>query len=153
MQRMTRPEVQRLTEGAPAILRVYESVLNSIFDEQGARWTDFKLRVGGAMSAVELALHSRLQPRRSLWHASMALMSLKGAAPRGHDAEETIETLAAVAHTLSIVSIACDSEVASEESVRQAQAFLARLPAGEVTLEGLVAAHAATFSDEPRGRR
>ena len=81
MQRLTRPEVQRLTEAAPAILRVYESVLNSIFDEQGQRWTDFKLRVGGAMSGVELALNSRLQTRRALWHASMVLMSLKGAAP------------------------------------------------------------------------
>ena len=97
MQRLTRPEVQRLTEAAPAILRVYESVLNSIFDEQGQRWTDFKLRVGGAMSGVELALNSRLQTRRALWHASMVLMSLKGAAPTGHDAEGTIETLASVA--------------------------------------------------------
>jgi len=153
MQRMTRPEIQRLTEAAPAILRVYESVLNTIFDEQGARWTDLKLRVGGAMSAVELALNTRLQTRRALWHASMALMSLKGAAPRGHDAEAVLETLASVAHTLSIVSIACDSEVASEESVRQAQAFLAKLPAGELTLAALVAAHEATFPDEPGARR
>jgi hypothetical protein len=153
MQRLTRPEVQRLTEAAPAILHVYESVLNTIFDEQGARWTDFKLRVGGAMSAVELALNSRLQTRRALWHASMALMSLKGAAPKGHDAEGTIETLASVAHTLSIVSIACDSEVASEESVRQAQVFIARLPAGEMALGALVAAHEATFPDEAHARR
>jgi|GEM_PF-1160840 len=153
MQRLTRPEIQRLTEAAPAILRVYESVLNSIFDEQGARWTDFKLRVGGAMSGVELALNSRLQTRRALWHASMVLMSLRGAAPTGHDAEGTIETLASVAHTLSIVSIASDSEVASEESVRQAQVFIGRLPAGELTLATLVAAHEATFPDDPRERR
>lgn len=153
MQRLTRPEIQRLTEAAPAILRVYESVLNSIFDEQGQRWTDFKLRVGGAMSGVELALNSRLQTRRALWHASMVLMSLKGAAPTGHDAEGTIETLASVAHTLSIVSIASDSEVASDESVRQAQVFIGRLPAGELTLAALVAAHEATFPDDPRARR
>ena len=130
MQRLTRPEIQRLTEAAPAILRVYESVLNSIFDEQGQRWTDFKLRVGGAMSGVELALNSRLQTRRALWHASMVLMSLRGAAPTGHDAEGTIETLASVAHTLSIVSIASDSEVASEESVRQARIYIERLGDG-----------------------
>jgi hypothetical protein len=153
MQRLTRPEIQRLTEAGPAILRVYESVLNSIFDEQGPRWTDFKLRVGGAMSGVELALNSRLQTRRALWHASMVLMSLRGAAPKGHDAEGTIETLASVAHTLSIVSIASDSEVASEESVRQAQVFIGRLPAGELTLATLVAAHEATFPDDPRDLR
>jgi hypothetical protein len=43
--------------------------------------------------------------------------------------------------------------VASEESVRQAQVFIGRLPAGELTLATLVAAHEATFPDDPRDLR
>lgn len=152
MERLTRPEIQRFTEAAHPILRVYEGVLNAVFDEQGARWTDLKLRVGGAMSAVELALNSRLQVRRALWHASMVLMSLKEAAPASHDAARVLDTLANVAHTLSIVAIACDSDVASEESVRQARVFIEHLGVGEMNLERLVAAHDATFPDE-RPRR
>jgi hypothetical protein len=153
MQRLTRGEIQRFTEAAPAILRVYETVLGAVFDAQGARWTDFKLRVGAAMSAVELALHSRLQVRRALWHASMVLVSLKGAAPRGHDSEAMLETLTAMAHTVSIVSIACDSETASEASVRQAKRFLAALSAGPVTFDALLAAHEATFLDDGQTAR
>lgn len=132
------------------MLRVFEAVLNAVFDEQGARWTDLKLRVGAAMSAVELALNSRLQTRRALWHASMVLMSLKDAAGRSTDAAVTLDTLANVAHTLSLTAIACDSDVASDESVEQARTFIAHLPAGEITFERLVAAHEATFPDAPR---
>lgn len=132
------------------MLRVFESVLNAVFDEQGARWTDLKLRVGAAMSAVELALNSRLQTRRALWHASMVLMSLKDAAGRSSDAAVTLDTLANIAHTLSLTAIACDSDVASEESVQQARAFIEHLPTGEMSLERLVAAHEATFPEKPR---
>jgi hypothetical protein len=146
MQRLTRTEIQRFTEAAPTILHIYESALNSVFDEQGARWTDLKLRVGGAMSAVELALNSRLQMRRALWHASMVLMSLKEVVPSSHDDARMLNTLASVAHTLSLVAIACDSEVASDESVRQAKVFIDRLPE-KVTFESLVAAHEATFPE------
>lgn len=149
MERLTRSEIQRFTSAAPEVLRVFENVLNSLFDEQGGRWTDVKLRVGGAMSAVELALNSRLQARRALWHASMVLMSLKDAVPSSHDASRTLNMVAGVAHSLSIVAIACDSEVASEESVRQARVFIGRLSPGEVTLEALVKAHDATFPEEP----
>ena len=77
MQRLARAEVQRLTERVPDLLRVMETVLGSVFDEQGYQWSERKLRVGAAMSAVELASHSRLEKRRALWHASMVLMTLK----------------------------------------------------------------------------
>jgi hypothetical protein len=148
MERLTRPEIQRFTEAAHPTLRVFEAVLNEIFDEQGGRWTELKLRVGGAMSAVELALNSRLQVRRALWHASMVLMSLKDAAADSHDDARMINTVAGIAHTLSIVAIACDSEVASEESVRQARVYIARLGGDDITLQRLVAAHEATFPDD-----
>lgn len=153
MERLTRPEIQRFTEAAHPTLRVFESVLNEVFDEQGARWTDVKLRVGGAMSAIELALNSRLQVRRALWHASMVLMSLEGAVGDSHDAAPMINAVAGIAHTLSIVAIACDSDVASEESIRQARIYIARLGDGEVTLERLTDAHEATFPDDARARR
>ncbi len=153
MERLTRPEIQRFTEAAHPTLRVFESVLNEVFDEQGGRWTEFKLRVGGAMSAIELALNSRLQVRRALWHASMVLMSLENSVSSSHDAAPMINTVAGIAHTLSIVAIACDSEVASEESVRQARVYIEHLGDGEVTLQRLVKAHEATFPDEARGRR
>ncbi|MBP6831105.1 MAG: hypothetical protein KA978_09990, partial [Deltaproteobacteria bacterium] len=67
MQRLARAEVQRLTERVPDLLRVMETVLGSVFDEQGYQWSERKLRVGAAMSAVELASHSRLEKRRALW--------------------------------------------------------------------------------------
>jgi hypothetical protein len=153
MERLTRPEIQRFTEAAHPTLRVFEAVLNEVFDEQGARWTDVKLRVGGAMSAIELALNSRLQVRRALWHASMVLMSLEGAVADSHDAAPMINAVAGIAHTLSIVAIACDSEVASEESVRQARIYIARLGDGEVTLERLSDAHEATFPEDAHSRR
>lgn len=114
--------MRRFGAAVPGVLQVLEAALNSVFDEQGHRWTELKLRVGAGMSAVELAMHSRLQPRRALWHACMVLMSLKGAA--SGDDGRLLEQVAELAHTLSIVSIACDSESASEESVRQARAFL-----------------------------
>ncbi len=152
MERLTRPEIQRFTERVPAILRVCESALESVFDEQGARWTELKLRVGGAMSAVELALNSRLQPRRALWHASMVLMSLEGAASGARDASPVLDALASAAHTLSLTAIACDSEVASEESVRQARVFIEALGDAEVTWASLMAAHEATYP-EARPRR
>jgi hypothetical protein len=137
MERLTRPEIQRLTTAIPSLLHVYEMVLSEIFDEQGPRWTDLKLRVGGAMSCVELALHTRLQARRALWHASMSLMSLKDVVPSTDDHASMLNTLANVAHTVSIVAIACDSEAASEE----------------VTFERLVRAHEATFPDASMSSR
>ena len=80
MEKLSRSEIQRFTEACPVMLGVLDQVLGSVFDEQGARWTDFKLRVGGAMSAVELARNSRLQTRRAMWHASMVLMTLRDGA-------------------------------------------------------------------------
>ncbi len=154
MERLTRPEIQRFSEAVHPTLRVLETVLNEVFDEQGARWTELKLRVGGAMSAVELALNSKLQPRRALWHASMVLMSLRDAVSPNDDAAPLLGTVSDIAHTLSIVSIACDSEVASEESVRQARVYIQALGSGEITLRVLAAAHEATFPDDPsRGVR
>ena len=153
MERLSRAEVQRFNDSAHAILTLFESVLNSIFDEQGSKWTDLKLRVGGAMSAIELALNSRLQVRRALWHASMVLMSLEGAVPDSNDAAPMINTVSSIAHTLSIAAIACDSEVASEESVRQARIYIDRLGDGEVTLKRLIEAHEATFPEDARPRR
>ncbi len=153
MERLTRQEIQRFTEAAHPTLRVFEAVLNEVFDEQGARWTELKLRVGGAMSAIELALNSRLQVRRALWHASMVLMSLEGSVADSNDAAPMINTVSSVAHTLSIVAIACDSEVASEESVRQARIYIDRLGDGEITLKRLMDAHEATFPEDARPRR
>lgn len=149
MERLTRAEIQRFTEACPDILRVFETVLGSVFDEQGPRWTDLKLRLGGAMSAVELAAHTRLQARRAMWHCAMVLMSLRDAVGAGHDAGPTVSSLAAIAHTLSLASIACDSEVASDESVRDARAFIAGLAEGPPTWERLMAAHRATLRDGP----
>ncbi len=143
MDRLSRQEVQRFTALAPVVLRHLEGVLASVFDEQGSRWSELKLKVGAAMSAVELASHSRLQPRRALWHASMVLMTLRDAAPDA-DTARTLDGVAALAHTLSIVAIACDSEVASEESVRQARAFIDALPQGDASWHELLAAHRAT---------
>lgn len=142
MERMRGDEVRRFNGAVPEILKVFETALDSVFDEQGHRWTELKLRVGAGMSAVELALHSRLQARRALWHACMVLMSLKGAAS-GEDGR-LLEEVADIAHTLSLVSIACDSESASPESVRQARAFLEALGDGEVTWQSLARAHRAT---------
>jgi hypothetical protein len=144
MERLRGEEVRRFSDAVPAILKVFESALDSVFDEQGHRWTELKLRVGAGMSAVELALHTRLQPRRALWHASMVLMSLKGAA--SGDDGRLLEQLADMAHTLSLVSIACDSESASPESVRQARLFLDTLADSEegVTFHALLRAHQAT---------
>ena len=148
MERLDRSEIQRFTATCPGILAVFEAVLGSLFDEQGARWTDTRLRIGGAMSAVELASHSRLQTRRAVWHAAMVLMTLRDAAPSGHDAHDLLESLAAIAHTLSLTAIACDSEVASAESVAQARIFIHHLPGAAVTYQQLVAAHHATFPDD-----
>lgn len=131
MERLRGDEVRRFGAAVPGVLRLLETALNSVFDEQGHRWTELKLAVGAGMSAVELAMHSRLQPRRALWHACMVLMSLRGAA-KGDDAR-LLDEIAELAHTLSLVSIACDSESASEESVRQSRKFLEAL--GD--LEGL----------------
>lgn len=142
MERMRGDEVRRFNEAVPEILKVFETALDAVFDEQGHRWTELKLRVGAGMSAVELALHSRLQARRALWHACMVLMSLKGAA--AGEEGRTLEAIADMAHTLSLVSIACDSESASPESVRQARAFLEALGEDEVTWRTLSRAHQAT---------
>lgn len=144
MEKMTPAEVRRFTEVAPAILRVFEAALNSVFDDQGARWTELKLRVGGAMSAVELAMNSRLQPRRALWHACMVLMTLRDLDAGDASTTQMLSTVAAVAHTVSLTAIACDSEVASPESVRQARAFLDALGASTPDYARLVAAHRAT---------
>lgn len=148
MERLSRAEVQRFNDSAHAILTLFESVLNSIFDEQGSKWTDLKLRVGGAMSAIELAKNSRLQTRRALWHASMVMMTLKDVVPMSHDHGQVLNLVAGIAHTLSITSIACDSEVASDESVRQARVFIEHLSRGDLSLERLIAAHEATFPDD-----
>lgn len=140
--RLTRPEVQRLTAAIPEILRVLETALDAVFDEEGGRWSERKLRVGAAMSAVELGLHSKLQPRRALWHASMVLLTLKGVESEGRGGDGgVLSTVAAVAHTLSLASIAADSEVASEESVQQTRAFVEALGEEPVTWTSLVRAH------------
>lgn len=146
MQRLTRPEVQRLTERVPDILKVLETVLGSVFDEQGSRWSECKLRVGAAMSAVELAAHSRLEKRRSLWHASMVLMTLKDI-EGDPDTARLLDEVAGVSHTLSLAAIACDSEVASAEVIGQAQRFIEALGEGPVTWERLVKAHRAVDDD------
>lgn len=142
MQRLTRPEVQRLTERVPDLLKVLETVLGSVFDEQGARWSERKLRVGAAMSAVELASHSRLEKRRALWHASMVLMTLKDV-EGDPDTARLLDEVAGVSHTLSLAAIACDSEVASPEVIGQARRFIEALDGGPVTWERLAAAHRA----------
>lgn len=144
MEKMTAPEVRRFTEVAPAILRVFEEALNSVFDDQGARWSELKLRVGAAMSAVELALNTRLQPRRAAWHACMVLMTLRDLDGGDPSTTDMLATVAAVAHTVSLAAIACDSEVASPESVRQARTFLEALGSGPPDYARLVAAHRAT---------
>lgn len=128
-EKLRSDEVRRFGAAVPALLGLLETALNSVFDEQGHRWTELKLRVGAGMSAVELAMNSRLQPRRALWHACMVLMSLKGAA--SGDDGRLLEQVADIAHTLSLVSIACDSESASDETVVQARAFLDALGDGE----------------------
>lgn len=128
-EKLRSDEVRRFGAAVPALLGLLETALNSVFDEQGHRWTELKLRVGAGMSAVELAMNSRLQPRRALWHACMVLMSLKGAA--SGDDGRLLEQVADIAHTLSLVSIACDSESASDETVAQARAFLEALGDGE----------------------
>lgn len=146
MERLTRPEVQRLTERVPELMKVLETVLGSVFDEQGARWSERKLRVGAAMSAVELASNSRLEKRRALWHASMVLMTLKDV-EGDPDTGRLLDEVAGVAHTLSLAAIACDSEVASAEVIGQARRFIEALGVGNVTWHGLVAAHRAVDDD------
>ena len=143
--RLTRPEVQRLTAAISEIMRILETALDAVFDEEGNKWTERKLRVGAAMSAVELGLHSKLQPRRALWHASMVLLTLKGVSSEGPGGDGgVLESVAAVAHTLSLASIACDSEVASEESVQQTRAFVEALgEEGSLSWHSLLRAHAA----------
>lgn len=144
-EKLRSDEVRRFGAAVPELLRLLETALNSVFDEQGHRWTELKLRVGAGMSAVELALHSRLQPRRALWHACMVLMSLKGAA--SGDDGRLLEQVADIAHTLSLVSIACDSETASEETVLQARGFLDALGDGEgLSWDTLVRANRAVGS-------
>ena len=147
MERLARAEVQRLTERVPDLLRVMESVLESVFDEQGYQWSERKLRVGAAMSAVELASHSRLEKRRALWHASMVLMTLKDV-DGDPDTARLLDEVAGVAHTLSLATIACDSEVASEEVVKQARSFIEALGDGPVTWELLLKAHRAVGDDD-----
>ena len=146
MQRLARPEVQRLTERVPDLLRVFEAVLNSVFDEQGYQWSECKLRVGAAMSAVELASHTRLEKRRALWHASMVLMTLKNI-DGDPDTSRLLDEVAGLAHTISLAAIACDSEVASEEVVKQARTFIEALGDGPVTWELLLKAHRAVGDD------
>lgn len=141
-EKLRSDEVRRFGAAVPDLLRLLETALNSVFDEQGHRWTELKLRVGAGMSAVELAMNSRLQARRALWHACMVLMSLKGAA--SGDDGRLLEQVADIAHTLSLVSIACDSESASEETVLQARAFLEALGDGEgLSWDALVRANRA----------
>jgi hypothetical protein len=146
MERLARAEVQRLTERVPDLLRVMESVLESVFDEQGYQWSERKLRVGAAMSAVELASHSRLEKRRALWHASMVLMTLKDV-DGDPDTARLLDEVAGVAHTLSLATIACDSEVASAEAIKQARTFIEAMGEGPVTWEVLVKAHRAVDDD------
>ena len=142
MERLARAEVQRLTERVPDLLRVMEAVLESVFDEQGYQWSERKLRVGAAMSAVELATHSRLEKRRALWHASMVLMTLKDI-DGDPDTARLLDEVAGVAHTLSLAAIACDSEVASAESVQQARTFIGALGEASLSWEVLLKAHRA----------
>jgi hypothetical protein len=146
MERLARPEVQRLTERVPDLLRVLESVLGSVFDEQGYQWSERKLRVGAAMSAVELASHTRLEKRRALWHASMVLMTLKGV-EGDPDTARLLDEVAGVAHTLSLAAIACDSEVASADAIKQARAFIEAFGEAPVTWELLLKAHRAVDDD------
>ena len=140
MERLTRAEVQSFSEVCPDILGVFEAVLGGIFDEQGGAWTDLKLRLGGAMSAVELAKNSRLQARRAMWHCAMVLMSLQDAVPSSHDAWHLLSSMAGVANAVSRTAMACDSEVASDDSVRDARRFIAALGGRPPTWEGLRAA-------------
>lgn len=142
MERLARAEVQRLTERVPDLLRVVEAVLESVFDEQGYQWSERKLRVGAAMSAVELASHSRLEKRRALWHAAMVLMTLKDI-DGDPDTARLLDQLAGVAHTMSLAAIACDSEVASAEVIAQARTFIEAMGGAPLTWEVLVKAHRA----------
>jgi len=146
MERLARAEVQRLTERVPDLLRVMETVLGSVFDEQGYQWSERKLRVGAAMSAVELASNSRLDKRRALWHASMVLMTLKDI-EGDPDTARLLDEVAGVAHTISLAAIACDSEVASEAAIKQARAFIEAMGAGPLTWESLLKAHRAVDDD------
>ena len=146
MERLARAEVQRLTERVPQLLQVLEAVLGSVFDEQGYQWSERKLRVGAAMSAVELASHSRLEKRRALWHAAMVLMTLKDV-DGDPDTARLLDEVAGVAHTLSLAAIACDSEVASADAIKQARTFIEALGEGAVTWEGLLKAHRAVDDD------
>ncbi|TAK30540.1 MAG: hypothetical protein EPO40_07655 [Myxococcaceae bacterium] len=146
MQRLARAEVQRLTERVPDLLRVMETVLGSVFDEQGYQWSERKLRVGAAMSAVELASHSRLEKRRALWHASMVLMTLKDI-DGDPDTARLLDEVAGVAHTLSLAAIACDSEVASEDAIKQARTFIEAMGEAPLTWESLLKAHRAVDDD------
>jgi hypothetical protein len=142
MQRLARAELQRFTDRVPDVLRVLETVLGAVFDEQGYQWSERKLRVGAAMSAVELASHSRLERRRALWHASMVLMTLKGV-DGDADTARLLDEVAGVAHTLSLAAIAADSEVASADAIAQASAFIDALGDGAVSWEVLLKAHRA----------
>jgi len=146
MQRLARAEVQRLTERVPDLLRVMETVLGSVFDEQGYQWSERKLRVGAAMSAVELASHSRLEKRRALWHASMVLMTLKDI-DGDPDTARLLDEVAGVAHTISLAAIACDSEVASEDAIKQARTFIEAMGEAPLTWESLLKAHRAVDDD------
>lgn len=146
MERLARPEVQRLTERVPDLLQLMETVLGSVFDEQGYQWSERKLRVGAAMSAVELASHSRLEKRRALWHASMVLMTLKDIVG-DPDTARLLDEVAGVAHTLSLATIACDSEVASAEVIGQARRFIEAMGTGPLTWEVLLKAHRAVDDD------
>lgn len=146
MQRLARAEVQRLTERVPDLLRVMETVLGSVFDEQGYQWSERKLRVGAAMSAVELASHSRLEKRRALWHASMVLMTLKDI-DGDPDTARLLDEVAGVAHTISLAAIACDSEVASDDAIKQARAFIEAMGDAPLTWESLIKAHRAVDDD------
>ncbi len=140
MERLTRAEVQCFSEACPGIFGVWEAVLGGIFDEQGGAWTDLKLRLGAAMSAVELASNSKLQVRRAMWHCAMVLMSLQDAVPSSHDAWPLVSSLAGVANAVSRTAMACDSEVASEDSVRDARSFIAVLGDRPPTWERLQSA-------------
>lgn len=146
MQRLARAEVQRLTERVPDLLRVMETVLGSVFDEQGYQWSERKLRVGAAMSAVELASHSRLEKRRALWHASMVLMTLKDI-DGDPDTARLLDEVAGVAHTISLAAIACDSEVASDDAIKQARTFIEAMGEAPLTWESLLKAHRAVDDD------
>lgn len=139
-ERLTKAEVQQFGSAITAIFAVIETVLNAVFDEESARWSERKLRIGAAMSALELASHSKLQPRRALWHASMVLMTLKDL-PHEGGGPDLLAQVAGLAHTLSLASIACDSEMASAEAVQQTRAFLDALGEDEVSWSSLLRAH------------